>query len=256
MSGLGDKLRDARQRKNLTLTQAQRQTRIHSTVLKALEDGKCDSILNPTYVKSFLRKYCDFLGLDTNQVLNEYRKLHPETESRIATKLPEPEASSSRLSKMVPVIRLFVVGAIALVAIALAGGKVASYFKKPAAPKPVTVSKAKRPAAQVKPSGKTQQKPSTPKKNTEVAIPKNVQLKLLLKVNRNVFIKMRTDGVLLFERVLTQGTAEMFTADNVINIYAARGEFIELMLNGKALGSPGRGVLENIEITRTGIKIK
>jgi len=87
-------------------------------------------------------------------------------------------------------------------------------------------------------------------------VPDKVQLKLLLKVNQDVFIKMKTDGALIFERMLTKGTAEIFTADKVINIYAANGESIELVLNGKSMGSPGKGLQKNIEITRSGINLK
>ena len=40
MSALGDKLKEAREKKSLTIGQANKQTHIHPTVLKALEDGK------------------------------------------------------------------------------------------------------------------------------------------------------------------------------------------------------------------------
>ena len=256
MSALGDKLREVREGKNLTLGQAQKQTRIHQAVLKALEDGKCDSILNPTYVKSFLKKYADYLGIDSRQVLNEYKKLCPEVESGLMNKLPEPQDALKGLSSIFPFIKLIVVAAIAVAVITLAIGKMMPYFKKPGISKRVSASKDKRPAARSGSSKKVPQGNAASKKDAGIVISKNVQLKLLLKVNKTVMIKMRTDGVLLFERVLPKGTAEMFTADNAINIYTAEGSSIELILNGKNMGSPGKGILKNVEITRAGIRLK
>ncbi|MFH1189095.1 MAG: RodZ domain-containing protein [Candidatus Omnitrophota bacterium] len=242
MSALGDKLREIRESKNLTLSQAQKQTRIHQTVLKALEEGKCDGILNPAYEKSFLKQYAEYLGIDSRQVLTEYKRLRQIAEPGRVNKLPDPEAGSKRLSGIMPLVKFVIIGAVAVAIIAVAGSGLISYLKRP--------HPAKRPAAQAKPQKKAA------KAAAETAIPKDVQLKLLLKVNQNVLVKMKTDGVLMFERVLTKGTAEVFTADKVINIYAANGNSIELVLNGKPVGSLGKGVLKNIEITRAGVKIK
>ena len=257
MSALGDKLREVREAKNLTLGQAQKQTRIHQTVLKALEDGKCDSILNPAYEKSFLRKYAEYLGIDSRQVLSEYKKFRPDAEPRIANRLSEPEAHSKNSPGIMPFIKLITIVAVLITLAMFAGGKIVSYLKGSHSSKRAIASKAKRSPSQAK-SLKATSLPNSASKAppAEMAIPKNVQIKLLLKVNKNVLIKMKTDGVLLFERELTKGTAEIFTADRAINIYAANGESIELIINGKSMGSPGKGTLKNIEITRSGIKLK
>ncbi|MCX5686115.1 MAG: helix-turn-helix domain-containing protein, partial [Candidatus Omnitrophica bacterium] len=78
MASIGERLREAREKKALTIEQAQKQTRIHSTVLAALEDGRCDNILAPNYVKSFLREYSNYLGLNSKELLNAYTAIHPE----------------------------------------------------------------------------------------------------------------------------------------------------------------------------------
>ncbi len=256
MSTLGDKLREVREAKNLTIGQAQKQTRIYQTVLKALEEGKCDSILNPAYEKSFLKKYAEYLGIDSRQVLNEYKRLRPDAEPRIANRLPEPEAHSKNLPGIMPFIKLITIVVVAIALVTFAGGKVISYLKGPHPLKRVVTSKAKRLLSPAKSSNKISQAGSVSKTIAGMDIPKNVQLKLLLKVNKNVLIKMKTDGTLLFERELTKGTAEIFTADRVINIFAANGESIEFVINGKLIGPPGKGTLKNIEITRAGIKLR
>jgi len=257
MSALGDLLREARERKNLTLYQAQKQTCINSTVLKALEEGNCDSVLNPTYVKSFLKKYSEFLGLDPSHIVNEYKRLHPGTETLNTLKAQASETQSRGASQAVIVIKVIIAFLIGVSLLVFAGGKIAAYIKKhPTQKTTVAAVKAKKPPAPVKASKKSPQKSAGTKKDADMLIPKNVPLKLLLKVNQSVMVKMKTDGNLMFERVLSKGTAEMFLAENVINIYVAKGEAVELILNGKSLGSPGRGLLKNVEITRSGVKIK
>lgn len=256
MSALGDKLRGVREAKNLTLGQVQKQTRIHQTVLKALEDGKCDSMLNPAYEKSFLKKYAEYLGIDSHQVLNEYKKFRPAAEPRIANKLPESEAYSKNVSGFIPFIKLITIAAVLIAIVIFAGGKVVSYLKRPHPSKRAIASKARRSPSQARSLKRTAQSSPASKAVAKMSIPNNVQIKLLLKINKNVLIKLKADGVLLFERELTKGTAEIFTAEKAINIYAANGESIELILNGKSMGSPGKGILKNIEITRSGIKLR
>ena len=79
---IGERLRQAREKKGLTIEQAQKQTRIHSTVLTALEDGRCDDILTPNYVKSFLKEYSSYLGFDHRAIVSEYLAIHPELKAR------------------------------------------------------------------------------------------------------------------------------------------------------------------------------
>ena len=69
-------------------------------------------------------------------------------------------------------------------------------------------------------------------------------------------VKVKADGKPVFSRVLTRGNVESFTAKDRFNLYIAKGEAVELYLNGKSLGSPGRRVIEDVEITRNGLKVK
>ena len=48
----------------------------------------------------------------------------------------------------------------------------------------------------------------------------------------------------------------MIKADEVIDIYVAKAEAVELILNGKPLAVPGKGVIKDLEISRKGVKVK
>ena len=69
---VGKRLREAREKKSLTIEQVQKQTKIHSTVLIGLEEGRPSDTLTDTYVRSFLKKYAQFLDVNSVELLKEY----------------------------------------------------------------------------------------------------------------------------------------------------------------------------------------
>jgi len=150
MSGLGDRLREARDKKGLTISQAQKETHIQVNILKSLEDGSCDSVLSATYAKSFLRKYSEYLGLDSDVVLNEYKRLHPKTETVIVNKITEHTPSSADIAGVISVVRLILVGVIVIILMALVGGKMMTVLKKPNIPQRAVAVKPKASSSKIK----------------------------------------------------------------------------------------------------------
>jgi hypothetical protein len=73
MFEIGSSLRAARMRQELELSQAERDTRIRAKYLGALEDERFDVLPGPAYTKGFLRTYADYLGLDAQRFLDEYK---------------------------------------------------------------------------------------------------------------------------------------------------------------------------------------
>ncbi len=263
MAKIGETLKDAREKKSVTIDQVQKQTRIHSTVLKALEEGRCDSILTPTYVKSFLKKYAEYLGLDARQVLAEYAKSRPAPSAQavsISLKSNTEAATPVDLSKYLPVIKRIAAAVIVIAIVMFVGGKTVKSLKRRQETRAVVAVKtqAKSVRLATAPSKKkaAPQPPVAAKKEPLAPISKTTPLKLLISVNQTVLVKVKADGNSVLSRVLTRGSVESFTAKDRINIYVAKGEAVEFFLNGKSLGSPGKGPVKDIEITRSGLKIK
>lgn len=272
MVRLGEALKDAREKKSVTIDQVQKQTRIHSAVLKALEEGRCDSILTPTYVKSFLKKYAEYLGLDARQLLAEYSKLHPASSAQKSSLCLTGKTDVSApvdFSKYFPVIKRVAIPVIVIALAIFIGSKAINGLKHRPGPRPEPMANIARSASA--PSKKkgpspvpvTSKKESAPKEQAIAKastaaspIPKTTPLKLIVSVKQTVLVKVRTDGDLLFSRVLTRGSVESFTAKERFNVYVAKGEAVELFLNGRSLGSPGKGPVKDMEITRSGLKIK
>ena len=73
MFEIGNTLREARVRRNLTLQQVEEDTKIRVKYVQAMENEDFDLMPGATYVKGFLRTYSEYLALDPEVMLDEYR---------------------------------------------------------------------------------------------------------------------------------------------------------------------------------------
>jgi len=89
---IGRRLKAKREELGLTVDQVQAETKIRWRYLEALEAGKDGLIPGDVYVKGFLRFYANFLGLDGQALVAEYRQwkesLADEAESEPAAHAP------------------------------------------------------------------------------------------------------------------------------------------------------------------------
>ncbi len=94
MFEIGNTLREARVRRNLTLQQVEEDTKIRVKYVQAMENEDFDIMPGATYVKGFLRTYSTYLGLDPDVILDEYRsRISPASEKH------EPFGGSSVIGK-------------------------------------------------------------------------------------------------------------------------------------------------------------
>lgn len=74
MTDIGSTLREARMRARIDMTEVEARTKIRPKYLRAIENEEWDLLPGPVYVKSFLRTYGDFLGLDSRLLVDEYKR--------------------------------------------------------------------------------------------------------------------------------------------------------------------------------------
>jgi len=70
---IGNTLREARVRRNLTLQQVEEDIKIRVKYVQAMENEDWDVMPGVTYVKGFLRTYATYLGLDPDVIIGEFR---------------------------------------------------------------------------------------------------------------------------------------------------------------------------------------
>src|SRR6185436_5837704 len=73
MPEIGPSLREARMRAKIDITEVEQATKIRAKYLRALENEEWNLLPGPTFIKSFLREYADFLGLDARSLVEEYK---------------------------------------------------------------------------------------------------------------------------------------------------------------------------------------
>ena len=70
---VGERLRDAREVRGLDLYRVERDTKIRHKYLVALEAGDYADLPGDVYARGFLRNYATYLGLDPDEVIEEWR---------------------------------------------------------------------------------------------------------------------------------------------------------------------------------------
>ena len=70
---LADKLRQSRLEQNKTLAEAEAVTGIQTKYLEILEEGNYQKLPGNIYAKAWLRLYANFLGLQANELLVDYK---------------------------------------------------------------------------------------------------------------------------------------------------------------------------------------
>jgi Helix-turn-helix domain len=71
---IGEVLKRARSRQKLDIQTAEQHTKIRTKYLRALENEEWDVLPGHPYAKGFLRTYAQFLGLDGDALVDEYRR--------------------------------------------------------------------------------------------------------------------------------------------------------------------------------------
>lgn len=271
---VGKRLKEAREKKSLTIEQIQKQTKIHSSVLIALEEGRASELLTDTYVRSFLKQYTKTLGLPNAELLKEYFPPHAEQAAlNIALKdNPLPEETKTA-PKILYFTGMAVLGIAALLIIAIIGGKLIAAFSKAisaqqqrkasiAATTQKKASKSVKPTAKKLPIASSGQfreaKKTAVKTNSESKdmIPKSTPLSLVINVKEPVLVKLTRDGVLIFSRVMAKGLVEKITANESIELEISKSRALEITLNGRPIALPAKNNIFSLEITRKGVKIK
>jgi cytoskeletal protein RodZ len=70
---IGERLREARMRQKIDIADVETATKIRAKYLRALENEEFGLLPGNTFVKTFLRTYAEYLGLDPQLLLEEYR---------------------------------------------------------------------------------------------------------------------------------------------------------------------------------------
>jgi cytoskeleton protein RodZ len=72
MADIGAQLRETRMRRRIDISEVETATKIRAKYLRALENEEWGLLPGPTFVKTFLRTYAEYLGLDARVLVEDY----------------------------------------------------------------------------------------------------------------------------------------------------------------------------------------
>ena len=109
MPEIGETLREARMRRRIDMQEVESATKIRGKYLRALENEEWELLPGPTFVKTFLRTYAEYLGLDARLLVEEYRQRYERPSTQELTPFPRraPRRARRRLSLLGPGVVLF-----------------------------------------------------------------------------------------------------------------------------------------------------
>ncbi|GIO22032.1 helix-turn-helix domain-containing protein [Oceanobacillus sp. J11TS1] len=123
---VGEKLKEARLAKDISLDSLQEKTKIQKRYLVAIEEGKFEVLPGKFYTRAFIKEYASAVGINPDELVTDHKEELPSTEeeenvqySRIQRTRKESKADKeSRSSSSIPMITVILL-IIAIVAVAI-----------------------------------------------------------------------------------------------------------------------------------------
>ena len=280
MGELGEKLRQAREAKGVSLAEIAAQTRIGVRMLQALETEQFDRLPGGVFNKSFLRQYAAFLDLEQEDFVQDYlRRLEPRREVPAEPSAPATLAVSAAGSRAL----LWTLGSagLALLVVGIlffslrdrssnetlelaATPEIAESHEAASAPTPSaaasetgkptetssalsgeSISTAKGPSAS-DPADSAEPVPAATPARPSAAIfpavdPEGGEV-LVLQINAHstVWLSITADGEKLWQGTLQPDQSREVEASDSIRVTVGNAGGVEMTLNGESLGALGQ----------------
>ncbi|HZW82373.1 MAG TPA: helix-turn-helix domain-containing protein [Candidatus Deferrimicrobium sp.] len=251
---IGKTLRESRESQGLTLKDLEETTKIRTHYLQALEEEAYSELPGQTYVMGFIRTYARSLGLDPQELVDNYKAAHKEPENVIQ---PIDPIAPPITKKPFPLQRVVIISGLCLLALLTLYGMDKVWSDKAPAPK---VEQAVKAPAVNKPENtppQTQPQPTqtpTPEQPTNQLPAQSLALDIVF--SDKCWLIIKADGQEVFQGTLQAGQTKTITAKDTIEFPSiGNAGALQLTLNGKPLASlGGRGVVvKNKTLTKNDI---
>jgi len=231
---IGSKLRQARIDKGISLEEAYKKTKIHVNILNAIEQDKLRDF-SPAYMKGFLKIYTQYLGLDIQEIIQQYQGLfEPKAEAVAREDKPKAKIKLDLFPSRIKLgFKVFLV-----ICIIFIFGRMISSLKN---------------RNKISATAKVE----TAKEDTVIPVKKAGPIKLAIRVKEDCWIQVICDGKKMFEGMLKKGMKESWSAKDEIKFSVGNAGGLEIEVNDKIFSPLGRRgqVLRDIIITKEGISI-
>jgi cytoskeleton protein RodZ len=244
MTDFGGKLRQARERRGISLRQIASNTKISTAALEALERNDISRLPGGIFSRAFVRSYAVEVGLDPDETVREFLERFDAEPPPTVEQLVLPEAESDFESRqrmagvvlMLVVVSLVVVAAIAYVML----GRTGSSVPEPASPSAAIAGADDGSAAEAPVAVETAAPPAEP----PAAVPPPSQgFRLELHPAGPCWISLSVDGERILARVVDAGERLTYQVRRQAVIDVGDAGVFEYTLNGRegrSLGGAGQ----------------
>ncbi len=228
---LGEKLREAREERGISLSEVAEQTRISALYLESIEHDDYRNLPGGIFNKGFVKTFAKYVGVNEQEALLDYSRLIEGTdaaqESELKMYRPEVLTDDRSGSSMAPTI------IVAVILLALMTGGILfllNYLRQPASP----------PANTAAANNNSNKPANTQGDAPPVDAPSMATLKVDIKaVGQPVLITATTDGVKADSKVAADSTVS-FSPKESLTLNYNRWNFkaVQMTINGKAIALP------------------
>jgi cytoskeleton protein RodZ len=256
MDDFGGKLRQARERRGISLRQIAASTKISAAALEALERNDISKLPGGIFSRAFVRSYATEVGLDPDDTVREFlERFNQEpapTAEAVAAAIPEEEREFKERQRKAAKIAIAGAAVIVLILAALvmayrARAAARAREQEPIAKDSTPASAPETPAAapappQPLPAVETPPPQPAQTKAAPVA-PPAAQVKLEIAPTADCWVSVTVDGKKLFARVMPAGEKQSFAVTKDATVEVGDAGAFAYSINGKpgkSLGDTGQ----------------
>ncbi len=250
--GIGERLRNAREARGLSLATMEKLTKVRAAHLQALEDERFAALPERIYVRGFVRVYAAALGINPSELLDVYDHAFAASEGPIlsgrAIEIPiRPAVPRSRLRRILGYVGAVVV--LATIFLAYIGVQQVREFNRPVAqsppqgaatprpPAPARTQPASAPAPAPTVSAPALAGPATQPGSVPAPNP-SAEIRLEVIASGTSWIRVIADGTRLFEGFVKDGEVHTWTARRQLTVRVGNIPVVALTVNGQPLTRP------------------
>lgn len=231
---LGEKLRQAREDRGVSISEVAEQTRISPHYIECIENDDYGPLPGGIFNKGFVKSYAKFVGVDEQEALADYSRIQSPaiSEEPDLPYRPEVLTDDRTSNSSIPTI----IGAVVILGIMSAGILfLVDYLRRPAEDIPV------RPSSNTAATNTEQQSP-VGQKVPESSAPEMASVKIEFKaVAEPVSLSVNSDGK-QSSTVVVPGTPIVFEPKESLKLSYSRSlaANVQLLINGKEIALPSQ----------------
>lgn len=252
---LGEKLRQAREERNISISEVAEQTRISPLYIEAIENDDYSPLPGGIFNKGFIKSFAKFVGVDENEALQDYSRqlsLQNEGKPEADTKTYRPEVLTddrSRSSLLPTIVFAAVILGLMTWGILALVKYIQDQPSQPAATNTNTANTA---------VNANMAESSPDNSNTAQTVPAVNEIKVEFKpLAEPISVEATVDGKKA-SAVVTPDSPQMYTGQQSVKLryYKGFADKVQMSVNGKQIApppAPARGNGIEVEINKENI---